>query len=483
MARSPRTALLEQGPAIPVVNKNVVGLIWAGHFRRKRAVSLARIGVAAAAQIEDVIGFRGKHPGLPPAIFSQDEMADARFSREGAGILQPVIEPAKQNRVGIEQRLGAEIRGSDAIAPRNVHPRPGDQVLMIAREVAARIGRKRQESVGAASHVGVIPPGNMQRGHADLIQALGDIERGPIFAGLIVSEPIERVLRQPFAVECGMLAKRKHAGLRREIRPRLFEPVARLAQFLAPRVRFQQLNPPAERCCQAQRSLVIKPALVEIAGGHPGRDALQTFGIFGGSQKLRDSLIGKTVHADAPVRFRPRAQPGNRVRAVVRFVAERIEFAAGIAAPANVLDNHVVSAPCKPDRMRVHDGGSNVPPVRLPHQESRVGAGLRWVVMIGNQFHGVARAATRAALQAHAVAAIDQRGFAHALWRSEYRAIASKAAARRVAACSSQRSPFSAEAGRGSPSTPLSAMSRVSQANVAGAFSGSSISGAEMSAM
>ena len=50
---------------------------------------------------------------------------------KSAGILQPVIEPAKQNRIRIEQRLRAEIRGPDAIAPRNMHPRPGDEVLVI----------------------------------------------------------------------------------------------------------------------------------------------------------------------------------------------------------------------------------------------------------------------------------------------------------------------------------------------------------------
>ena len=60
-------------------------------------------------------------------------MADARLGGKLAGILQPVIEPAQQDRVGIEQRFRAKIRGADAIAPGNVNPRAGNQVLVFAR--------------------------------------------------------------------------------------------------------------------------------------------------------------------------------------------------------------------------------------------------------------------------------------------------------------------------------------------------------------
>ena len=57
------------------------------------------------------------------------QMADARLAGEFAGIFEPVIEPAEQQRVGIEQRLGAEVRVAGAITPWNVNPGAGDEVL------------------------------------------------------------------------------------------------------------------------------------------------------------------------------------------------------------------------------------------------------------------------------------------------------------------------------------------------------------------
>ena len=39
-------------------------------------------------------------------------------------------------------------------------------------------------------------------------------------------------------------------------------------------------------------------------------------------EQLRDALIGETVHADAAVRFGPRAQPRDRLRAVARLHGE-----------------------------------------------------------------------------------------------------------------------------------------------------------------
>ncbi len=99
--------------------------------------------------------------------------------------------------------------------------------------------------------------------------------------------------------------------------------------------------------------------------------------------------------------------------------------------------------------------------------------------MIGDELDAVGHAAAHAAFQAHAIAAIDHRAVSGVLastFRHRSEPWRSSAAARCAAASSSQRAPFSAVAGRGSPITPLGAMSRVSHAKVAGAFSGSSSS-------
>src|SRR5882672_4931973 len=158
-------------------------------------------------------------------------------------------------------------------------------------------------------------------------------------------------------------------------------------------------------------------------------------------------------------------------------MAKRIKIAFGIAAAANVLYHDVVSMAREPNWMDVHDGGCDVASIGLAHQECRLRTGLRRVVVIRNQFHAIAHAGADATFETDAFAAIDPTGFVHGVRDSGKQVISSSAAARRVAACSSQRSPFSAVAGRGSPITPLEAMSRVSQAKVAGAFSGSSVAG------
>ena len=111
--------------------------------------------------------------GLAPAILAQHEMTNARLAGKFARIFQPVIEPAQQNRVRIEQRLRAKIRSANAIAPGNVLPRSGNQILMRARQsrcpLVARSARK-PSMLPLAKHV--IPAGNMQRRNANVRQAL-----------------------------------------------------------------------------------------------------------------------------------------------------------------------------------------------------------------------------------------------------------------------------------------------------------------------
>jgi hypothetical protein len=72
----------------------------------------------------------------------------------------------------------------------------------------------------------------------------------------------------------------------------------------------------------------------------------------------------------------------------------------------------------KANWMGVHNGGCNVAPVGLAHQECGLRAALRqialrWIVVIRNQFHAVAHAGTDATFEADAFAAVDQTGFVH----------------------------------------------------------------------
>src|SRR5580704_525012 len=89
-------------------------------------------------------------------------------------------------------------------------------------------------------------------------------------------EPIEHIVRQAFGVERRVRTEGQRARLRGKADPGLFETIARFAQPQSPRVRLEQLQPPTESRSEAQRSLMIEPAVVKIGSGHSGRNAQQT---------------------------------------------------------------------------------------------------------------------------------------------------------------------------------------------------------------
>src|SRR5580693_5192773 len=130
------------------------------------------------------------------------------------------------------------------------------------------------------------------------------IEIRPVIPRLIVIKPIQNVFRQSFAVQCAMFAKGKYVRLSREIGPSLVEASARFTEPQAPGISLEHLQAPTQCRGQAQGPVVVKPALIEIASGHARRDAKQSFRLFRGSQQLRRTLIGKSVHADAAVGLR-----------------------------------------------------------------------------------------------------------------------------------------------------------------------------------
>src|ERR1700730_18105260 len=100
---------------------------------------------------------------------------------------------------------------------------------------------------------------------------------------LVVIEPIKDVGGDSFATDRRMRAEWKESCLACEVRPCMFEAVACLAQLEAACYPLQHLEPPHVARGEAQRSLVIEPAAVEIVGCHAWRDARQSFGLFGGS--------------------------------------------------------------------------------------------------------------------------------------------------------------------------------------------------------
>ncbi len=176
------------------------------------------------------------------------------------------------------------------------------------------------------------------------------------------------------------------------------------------------------------------------------------------ASKLRRALVRKPIHPDAPVGRRMLAQPRNRLRAIAALVAKRIELTLRTSASAHILNRHMISMPRKPHRMRIHHRRSNIAPIRLPHQQRRPRSVTLGIVMIGHQQGSIAEPASNPALQPNSVPAIDQaclRAHRQAPCLGTKLYIATRISAIRAAASFDHRSPFSAVAADGSPSTPL----------------------------
>ncbi len=100
-----------------VVDKKIAGLLRPRRVRGQRTVALAGIRQSGAVQVPGVSPFGGPGLRLRPAVLTQHKVSDARFTGKFTGVLQPVIEPAQQECICVEQCLGAELGHSRPIAP------------------------------------------------------------------------------------------------------------------------------------------------------------------------------------------------------------------------------------------------------------------------------------------------------------------------------------------------------------------------------
>ena len=103
-------------------------------------------------------------------------MADARLAGKLATVLEPVIEPTQQQRIGIEQCLRAEVLLADQFSPRDMDPGTGDQVLVF------RLRCHGKKAGDAARQVSIEPAGEVQCGHLNLRQRFAYIQGGPVGA-------------------------------------------------------------------------------------------------------------------------------------------------------------------------------------------------------------------------------------------------------------------------------------------------------------
>src|ERR1700678_3880724 len=102
--------------------------------------------------------------GLTRIAGIQREVADTRLGGPLACVSEPMIEPADQQGVGVEHRLGSQKIRTNALAPRNMDPRAGDEVLTVA-SLGSSVKAQRQEAIDAALEIRVVPAREMESGN------------------------------------------------------------------------------------------------------------------------------------------------------------------------------------------------------------------------------------------------------------------------------------------------------------------------------
>ena len=187
-----------------IIDKDVTRLFAGRGKGRQRAVPLARVGTAAAVQIERTGGLRRPFVSGMPFVSAHGKVPYPRLLGELTGVLQPVVEPTQQEVVRVEIRRRTQTGLTRLIAPRNVDPRPGEQILMVPGEWAAGTGAQRLIAGDGAFEIEIVPAGDVQCGGPDLMQAGADIEFGPECGAAIAMEyPIAQV-----AVPDGRMVRR-----------------------------------------------------------------------------------------------------------------------------------------------------------------------------------------------------------------------------------------------------------------------------------
>ena len=167
-------------------------------------------------------------------------MTDARLAGELAGILEPMVEPTQQQRIGIEQGFGAEVLLPHQLSPRDMHPGTGDQVLVF------RLRGHGHKAGDAARQVSVEPAGDVQRGQRDPRQRFAYIQGGPVRPRRIVSKPVAHVGGQALMLELRMQPIGCDQGLAAQIGPGFLQAITRASQFAPASIGFQHLQAPAE---------------------------------------------------------------------------------------------------------------------------------------------------------------------------------------------------------------------------------------------
>src|SRR5580700_1954633 len=134
-----------------------------------------------------------------------------------------------------------------------------------------------------------------------------------------------------------------------------------------------------------ERTALIGPAVVIVAGGHDRAYASEVRGMGNGGEHLRGANVGPAPHPDLAIRKGESRGPLYRVVAIVRFVLERVPFALRrVAAPDILNDGHIALR-----GSQFAEFGAAILVVRRPLQQRRELAIRFWTIDVGAKRHTV----------------------------------------------------------------------------------------------
>src|SRR5580658_9995196 len=135
-----------------------------------------------------------------------------------------MIKPAQQQSVCIEIGRWPKILVTDSIPPRNMDPWACQQILVVTCKLRSRSGTQRGIAGNRALEISIVPAGDMQSRHLNLVITITDVQVSPegllIRIRLTMQNPIANITRQFWIGNRGMLCIRHEAGLGTHIAPR-----------------------------------------------------------------------------------------------------------------------------------------------------------------------------------------------------------------------------------------------------------------------
>src|SRR6266702_3315398 len=213
-------------------------------------------------QVQRISSIGGPVVRIAPLVWTYREVTNTRFCAEFARVFEPMIKPAQQNLVGVQISFFAESGIAHSIAPRNMHPWTGDQILVVARELAACVTTQFNITCNRSFEISIEPACDVQSGNLNALTSCAYVLCAPVLAGLTMRKPVAHVIRQRCIGDNGMSRVRCKHRLCTDIGPGCLKLVAGLTHSFSSRIFAQHLNAPTKCGTEVQCTVMVEPAVI-----------------------------------------------------------------------------------------------------------------------------------------------------------------------------------------------------------------------------